>query len=305
MEDTNKKIFFQKVAIIGLGLLGSSIAKGIKKKRIANEIIGYAKTSETRKIAKELGYIDRVESSAKSAVLDADFVILCAPVGSNSDIIKTIKRNLKRGSIITDVGSVKGSVIDDIDKHLPKEVIFIPAHPIAGTEFSGPESGFAELFENKCCLLTPYQEINKIELNKVICFWEALGMFVEIMTPEQHDLILAIISHIPHLVAYNIVNTASELEKDTKTEITKFAGGGFLDYTRIASSDPVMWRDIFLNNREAVIEMLDKYIDGLTDLRKDISSKRGDKLEKLFKDTREKRNSILRSIENMHSKHKV
>ncbi len=301
MNMKSENIIFDTVAIIGIGLIGSSIAKGIQKNKIARKVYGYAKTASTRAKARELGYMDKIFDTLVEAVNDADLIILCTPVGSNADIMRNIHGHLKKGSIITDVGSVKKAVIDQIHKYVPDGVSFIPGHPIAGTEFSGPESGFAELFYKKCCLLTPYTKTDKAHLDKVISFWEELGMFVDTMSPETHDLILATISHLPHLVAYNLVDTASNLENKKNHEVTKYAAGGFLDYTRVASSDPIMWRDIFLNNKDAVIEILDSFIDGLADLKDSIKTDNGNKLERLFKETRNKRNKILDSIKKLES----
>ena len=301
MDMKSENIIFDTVAIIGIGLIGSSIARGIKKNRIARRVFGYAKTAATREKAGELGYMDKIFDTSAGAVNDADLIVLCAPVGSNADIMKEIKGHLKRGSIITDVGSVKKAVIDQIDEHLPDGVSFIPGHPIAGTEFSGPESGFAELFNKKCCLLTPYTKTDKVQLNKVISFWEELGMFVDTMSPEMHDLVLATISHLPHLVAFNLVDTAAKLENNKNQEITKYAAGGFLDYTRVASSDPIMWRDVFLNNKEAVIEILDSFIEGLAELKDNIKTENGNQLESIFTDSRNKRDKILDSIKKLES----
>ena len=278
MNMKSENIIFDTVAIIGIGLIGSSIACGIQKNKIARNVFGYAKTASTRAKARELGYMDKIFDTSVEAVNDADLIILCAPVGSNADIMRDIQGHLKRGSIITDVGSVKKAVIDQIDKYVPDGVSFIPGHPIAGTEFSGPESGFAELFHKKCCVLTPYTETDKVHLDQMISFWEELGMFVDTMSPEMHDLVLATISHLPHLVAFNLVDTASRLENKKNYEVTKYAAGGFLDYTRVASSDPIMWRDIFLNNKEAVIEILDNFIGGLAELKENIKTLEGDRI---------------------------
>ena len=301
MDTKSENIIFDTVAIIGIGLIGSSIARGIQKNKIARRVFGYAKTIATRKKAEELGYMDKIFDTSAGAVHNADLIILCVPVGSNADIMREIKEHLKMGAIITDVGSVKKAVIDQIDMYLPDGVCFIPGHPIAGTEFSGPESGFAELFNKKCCLLTPYTKTDKGQLNKLISFWEELGMFVDTMSPEMHDLVLATISHLPHLVAFNLVDTASKLENRENQEFTKYSAGGFLDYTRVASSDPIMWRDIFINNKKAVIEILDSFIDGLTDLKENIQTDNANKLESIFTETRKKRNKILDSIKKIES----
>jgi cyclohexadieny/prephenate dehydrogenase len=288
-----EKNLFGTVAIIGIGLIGSSIARGIKKYNIANKVVGYAKTLKTRKKAMDLGYMDQVFDSASDAIQNANLVILCVPVGANRDIMIEISDNLSEGTILTDVGSVKAEVIKQLHDIVPDTVSFVPAHPIAGTEFSGPESGFAELFDNKWCVLTPYEKSRKQDIEKVKNFWERLGMNVDEMSPEYHDLVLAITSHIPHLIAYNIVGTATNLAEITRKEVTKYAAGGFRDFTRIASSDPIMWRDIFLNNQEAVLEMLDKFSDDLSSLREAIKKKDGQELQKYFTKTRDIRKKIL------------
>ena len=292
MNNAEKKLF-GTVAIIGIGLIGSSIARGIKKYNIANKVVGYAKTLKTRKKAMDLGYMDQVFDSASDAIQNANLVILCVPVGANRDIMIEISDNLSEGTILTDVGSVKAEVIKQLHDIVPDRVSFVPAHPIAGTEFSGPESGFAELFDNKWCVLTPYEKCRKQDVEKVKNFWERLGMNVDEMSPEYHDLVLAITSHIPHLIAYNIVGTATNLAEITRREVTKYAAGGFRDFTRIASSDPIMWRDIFLNNQEAVLEMLDKFSDDLSSLREAIKKKDGKELQKYFTKTRDIRKKIL------------
>lgn len=291
--DNKEKNLFHTVSIIGIGLIGSSIARGIKKHNIANKVVGYAKTLKTREKAMDLGYMDQVFDSANDAIKDADLVILCVPVGANRDIMLEISDNLSEGTILTDVGSVKAEVIKQLKDIIPDKVSFIPAHPIAGTEFSGPESGFAELFDHKWCVLTPYEKSKKQDIKKVKNFWERLGMNVDEMSPEYHDLVLAITSHIPHLIAYNIVGTATNLAEITRKEVTKYAAGGFRDFTRIASSDPIMWRDIFLNNQEAVLEMLDKFSDDLSSLREAIKKKDGKELQKYFTKTRDIRKRIL------------
>ncbi len=291
--DNQEKNLFDTVSIIGIGLIGSSIARGIKKHNIANKVVGYAKTLETREKAMDLGYMDQVFDSANDAIKDADLVILCVPVGANRDIMIEISDNLSEGTILTDVGSVKAEVIKQLNDIIPDRVSFIPAHPIAGTEFSGPEAGFAELFDHKWCVLTPYEKSKKQDIKKVKNFWERLGMNVDEMSPEYHDLVLAITSHIPHLIAYNIVGTATNLAEITRKEVTKYAAGGFRDFTRIASSDPIMWRDIFLNNQEAVLEMLDKFSDDLSSLREAIKKKDGKELQKYFTKTRDIRKKIL------------
>ena len=294
MRDSNsKKHSFNTVALIGIGLIGSSISHAIRRQDQATRITGHARTARTREAALSLGLVDEAFETPGGAVEDADLVILCVPVGACGAVAREIGPHLKTGAVVTDVGSAKGSVVRDVAPHLPKNVSFVPGHPIAGTENSGPEAGFAELFENRWCILTPTEASPPDAVERLAEFWQSLGAHVETMKPDHHDLVLAITSHLPHLIAFNIVNSARHLEQVTDTEVIKFSAGGFRDFTRIAASDPVMWRDVFLNNKEAVLEMLGRFIEDLTVLQRAIRFGDGEKLQRLFADARGVRKSIV------------
>jgi len=284
---------FDTVALIGIGLIGSSISHAARRGRLAGRITGHARTADTRQAALRLGLVDEVYDTAGAAVKDADLVVLCVPVGACGAVAGEIAPHLKAGAIVTDVGSVKGSVVRDVARHLPPTVSFVPGHPIAGTENSGPEAGFAELFDNRWCILTPTETSSAADIERLTAFWRGLGSDVEVMTPEHHDLVLAITSHLPHLIAFNIVNSARHLEQVTDTEVIKFSAGGFRDFTRIAASDPVMWRDVFLNNKDAVLEMLGRFTEDLTELQRAIRFGDGDKLQRLFTEARGVRKTII------------
>jgi cyclohexadieny/prephenate dehydrogenase len=284
---------FERVALIGIGLIGSSLARAIRKKKLAREITGYARSEATRSKAMELGLVDRVFSSAAKAVEGADLIILCSPVGTYGPLAREIAPHLKPGAILTDVGSVKGAVVRDVQAHVPPGVHFIPGHPIAGTEQSGPESGFAELFINRWCILTPLPDSDPQAVERLAAFWRACGSNVETMTPEHHDLVLAITSHLPHLIAYNIVSTAADLEEVTSSEVIKYSAGGFRDFTRIAASDPTMWRDVFLNNKDAVLEMLGRFSEDLSALQRAIRWGDGETLFNIFTRSRQIRRGII------------
>jgi len=284
---------FGTVALIGIGLIGSSLSHAMRRGGLARRITGHARTTATRATALKLGLVDDVFESPGDAVRDADLVILCVPVGAYAAVVREIAGDLKAGAILTDVGSVKGSVVRDVAPHLPAGIHFVPGHPIAGTENSGPESGFAELFDNRWCILTPTKASAPDAVERLAQFWRGLGSDVETMTPEHHDMVLAITSHLPHLIAFNIVNSARHLEEVTDREVIKFSAGGFRDFTRIAASDPVMWRDVFLNNKEAVLEMLGRFSEDLTDLQRAIRFGDGDKLQHLFTEARGVRKSII------------
>jgi cyclohexadieny/prephenate dehydrogenase len=284
---------FATVALIGIGLIGSSISHAIRRRGLATRITGHARTAETRETALRLGLVDEAFATAGEAVTDADLVILCVPVGACGTVAREIGPHLKAGAVITDVGSVKASVVRDVAPHLPDTVSFVPGHPIAGTENSGPEAGFAELFDDRWCILTPTEESPPEAVERLAQFWRDLGSEVETMSPDHHDLVLAITSHLPHLIAFNIVNSARHLERVTDTEVIKFSAGGFRDFTRIAASDPVMWRDVFLNNKEAVLEMLGRFSEDLTDLQRAIRFGDGEKLQRLFTEARGVRKSII------------
>jgi cyclohexadieny/prephenate dehydrogenase len=270
---------FDRVALIGFGLIGGSIARAARAQGLAKEIVTTARSAKSRARVAELGIVDRVVETNVEAVKDADLVILCIPVGACGPVAAEIAPHLKPGAIISDVGSVKASVVKDMAPHLPVGVHFVPAHPVAGTENSGPDSGFAELFINRWCILTPPEGTDEKATDRLRAFWAGLGAKVEIMTPEHHDLVLAITSHLPHLIAYTIVGTADELAQVTSSEVIKFSAGGFRDFTRIAASDPTMWRDVFLANKDAVLEMLGTFNEDLSKLTRAI--RRGD-AEALF-----------------------
>jgi cyclohexadieny/prephenate dehydrogenase len=287
------KPLFDTIAIIGLGLIGSSIARAARAQGAVREIVASSRSPQTRKRVVELGLADRVVATSAEAVEGADLVIVCVPVGACGAVAKEIGPHLKPGAIVSDVGSVKGSVVRDMGPSLPDNVHFVPAHPVAGTEHSGPDAGFAELFENRWCILTPPEGTDAAAVDKFAAFWRRLGAKVETMTPEHHDIVLAITSHIPHLIAYNIVGTAADVEEVTQSEVIKFSAGGFRDFTRIAASDPVMWRDVFLNNKEAVLEMLGRFSEDLAALQRMIRWDDGDALQELFTRTRAIRRSII------------
>ena len=288
-----KKRLFRQISIIGLGLIGSSLALSIKKNKLAGRTIGYAKSLNTRKKAKKLKLVDTVSDSLSECVKDSDLVLICTPLSTYSKIIKSIRSTVKKGTIISDVGSAKGKSIKLIESLLDQRIEFIPAHPIAGTEKSGPESGFAELFVNRWCIITPISGNNKKNINKIKSLWKSLGSRIEIMSPERHDKVMAITSHLPHLIAYNIVSTAADLESVTKSDIIKYSASGFRDFTRIASSDPTMWRDIFLNNKEAILEMIGRFSEDLSALQKAVRWEDGDTLFKLFSRTKKIREKII------------
>lgn len=281
------------ITLIGMGLIGSSIGHALKRGDLAAHIIGYARSAETRQKALNIGFVDSIADSLKGAVADADIVFLNVPVGMIAEIVRDMAPSLKPGAIVTDVGSVKKSVMDAVHEHLTENTTFVPAHPIAGTELSGPEAGFAELFDNRWCILTPDSETDKQAVQTISDLWRAMGSDVEIMDADHHDLVLAITSHVPHLIAFNIVGTAADLEAVTQSEVIKYSAGGFRDFTRIAASDPVMWRDVFMNNGEAVLEMLARFSEDLTSLQRAIRWKDGEALEKLFSRTRDIRRSII------------
>ncbi len=284
---------FQRLALIGIGLLGSSIALGARRNGLANEIVCSARTEESCAKALELGLVDRATTDSADACRDADLVILCSPVGTYAKLADTIRPALMPGAILTDVGSVKQAVFRDVGPLVPDGVHFIPGHPVAGTEQSGPEAGFAELFDGRWCILTPPPGCDPAALQRLAGFWRGLGSHVEQMDANHHDLVLAITSHVPHLIAYNIVGTADDLETVTENEVIKYSAGGFRDFTRIAASDPTMWRDVFINNREAVLEMLGRFNEDLIALQRAIRWGDGDTLFDLFTRTRAIRRAII------------
>lgn len=284
---------FGRVALIGIGLIGSSMALAMRRHGLAREIVCAARSEATRATALRLGLVDAAFATAAEAAKGADLIVLATPIGVFGRIAEEIGPVVEAGAIVTDVGSVKAMVLREVGPHLPLNVHLVPGHPVAGTEHSGPEAGFAELFENRWCILTPPEDGDAAALDKVSRLWAAMGAKVEIMTAQHHDLVLAITSHVPHLIAYNIVGTASDLETVTQSEVIKYSAGGFRDFTRIAASDPTMWRDIFLNNREAVLEMLGRFVEDLTALQRAIRWGEGDTLFDLFTRTRAIRRSIV------------
>ena len=286
-------VHFRKLALIGIGLIGSSIALAARRQGLVEVISIATRKQETLDQARDLELGDIYTLDAAEAVRGADLVILCAPVGAYEEIAKAIAPALSPGAIVSDVGSVKAHVVKVVAPHLPDTVSFIPGHPIAGTEHSGPAAGFAELFAGRWCILTPQPGAPTADAEKLTAFWEGMGSNVEIMEAAHHDMVLAITSHIPHLIAYNIVGTADDLESVTKSEVIKFSAGGFRDFTRIAASDPVMWRDVFLTNRDAVLEMLGRFLGDLSVLQKAVETGDGPALESIFTRTRAIRRSII------------
>jgi cyclohexadieny/prephenate dehydrogenase len=284
---------FERIALIGIGLIGSSIAHATRRGGLARHIAVHAKSAASRDAAVRLGLADSVHETAAAAVEGVDLVVLCTPLGAYGPIAREIGARLADGAIVTDVGSVKSAVIRDVAPHLKAGVHFVPGHPVAGTEQSGPEAGFAELFENRWIILTPEPGTDAGATARVTDWWAAMGAKVEIMDARHHDLVLAITSHVPHLIAYNIVGTASDLETVTRSEVIKYSAGGFRDFTRIAASDPTMWRDVFLNNREAVIEMLGRFTEDLIALQRAIRWGEGQTLFDLFTRTRAIRRGII------------
>ena len=281
------------VAIVGLGLIGSSVARGLKARRLARRVIGYDSSTQVHARAKELGFCDHVANTPAEAVKDAELVLIAVPVGATADAVKSVAPHLRESAILTEVGSVKAAVIRQVLAVLPQGAAFVPGHPIAGTEHSGPDAGFAELFDGRWTILTPSERSSEAAVEKVAALWRGLGSAVETMTPEHHDIVLAITSHIPHLIAFNIVGTAADVEEVTQSEVIKFSAGGFRDFTRIAASDPVMWRDVFLNNKEAVLEMLGRFSEDLAALQRMIRWDDGTALLELFTRTRAIRRGII------------
>jgi len=284
---------FEKVCIVGLGLIGGSIGLAIKRSNISNQITGYARSNSTLERAIELGLVDSVKDNLKDAVNNSDLVILATPLSTFRELVEEMNPYLKKGCIITDTGSAKLTVIEDLKDILPNGVEFVPGHPIAGTEESGPDAGFAELFDNRWCILTPTEDNSSNAVDLVKGFWESIGSKVEIMDPMHHDKVLAITSHIPHLIAFNIVGTANNLANVTEKEVVKYSAGGFRDFTRIAASDPKMWSDIFTYNSDAVLEMLDLFSNDLAKLKAAVIKKDSDLLFSNFEKTREVRKNII------------
>ena len=285
---------FKKVCIIGCGLIGSSIARGIKKNKLSRIVVSSNRSNKTNKKVIKLNIVDQASTDAKEQVKDSDLVIIATPLSSYKNVILKIKNSLKNGAIITDVGSVKKNVINIIEKNIPQNVSWISSHPIAGTEESGPESGFYELFKNKWCILTPSKKSKTKHLKLLKKFWKKLGSKVDIMDAKQHDYILSITSHIPHLIAYNIVNTTLKINKK-KGNIVKYSAGGLRDFTRIAASNPIMWRDIFIQNKQNTSKMINEFIKNLKDLKKAIKNQNEKKLETIFTKTKKIRKEIVKA----------
>ncbi|MEP0519025.1 MAG: prephenate/arogenate dehydrogenase family protein [Hyphomicrobiales bacterium] len=293
MAHTETKPVFEKLTLIGIGLIGSSLARVARKNNLASHISISSRSESTLVRAEELALGDSYYQDAADAVVDADCVIACVPVGASETIARNIGSSLKSGAIVSDVGSVKRAVIDQMQPHLPTNIHFIPAHPVAGTEKSGPDAGFDSLFENRWCILTPLENTNVDALNKLSTFWQGCGSNMEQMEPDHHDLVLAITSHLPHLIAYNIVGTANDLETVTSSEVLKYSAGGFRDFTRLAASDPTMWRDVCLYNKDALLEMLSRFSEDLSALQRAIRWGKGDQLFDLFTHTRGIRRAII------------
>ena len=284
---------FRRVALVGIGLIGSSLARAIRERALADEIVVSSRSAETLAEAERLGLGDRYERDAGAAVEGADLVVVSVPVGASGAVAEAIGPSLAPGAILSDVGSTKASVIEQMRAHVPEGVHFVPGHPIAGTERSGPEAGFSTLFEGRWCILTPLDGTDAEAVARLRLFWEALGSNVEEMDPHHHDRVLAIVSHLPHIIAYNIVGTADDLETVTEGEVIKYSASGFRDFTRLAASDPTMWRDVCLHNSSAILEMLSRFSEDLASLQRAIRWGDGDALHAMFSRTRAVRRSIV------------
>ena len=286
---------FKKICIIGCGLIGSSLARAIKKNKLSKKIVSSNRSSIVNKKVVELKIVDDSSSDTAKMVKDSDLIVIATPLSSYKSVILKIKNSLKNGSILTDVGSVKSRVISLIEKNIPNDISWIPSHPIAGTEDSGPESGFAQLFKDRWCIITPSDQAKSNDIKLLKKFWKKIGSKVDVMNAKQHDYILSITSHIPHLMAYNIVNTTLNIKKKKEQEVIKYSAGGLRDFTRIAASNPIMWRDIFIENRENISKMIDEFIANLQDLKKAIKNKDQKKLEKVFTKTKKIRKEIVKA----------
>ncbi len=284
---------YDRVALIGLGLIAGSMSLAIRRAGLAAEVTGYARSAETRATAREIGLCDRICDTAAEAVADADLVVLCVPIGAMGPVAEEIAPHLKPGTTVSDVGSVKKAVVESVAPHLPQGVHFIPAHPLAGTEHSGPRAGFAELFDNRFCLLVPDADTDTDALERLRALWRGMGATVEDMDAEHHDLVLAVTSHAPHLIAYTMVGVADDLRRVTDSEVIRYSAAGFRDFTRIAASDPTMWRDVFLNNKEATLEILGRFTEELFALQRAIRTGDGDLLFDYFTRTRAIRRGII------------
>ena len=284
---------FKKICIIGCGLIGSSLARAIKKNNLSEKIVSSNRSESINKKVIELNIVQDASSDTKKMATNSDLIIIATPLSSYEDVILKIKDTLKSGTILTDVGSVKENIMSLVEKNLPKNVSWIPSHPIAGTEESGPEAGFSDLFKNRWCILTPSKNAQNKDINLLKIFWEKLGSKVDVMKAKQHDYILSITSHIPHLIAYNVVNTSLNIQDEKKSNIVKYSAGGLRDFTRIAASNPIMWRDVFIQNKKNTTEMIDKFIESLEDLKQAIKNEDGKKLEKIFTKTKKIRKDII------------
>jgi cyclohexadieny/prephenate dehydrogenase len=284
---------FKKVCIIGCGLIGSSLARAIKKNNLAEKIVSSNRSDAVNKKVIELKIVDDSSSDTKKMADDSDLVVIATPLSSYENVISKIKNSLKNGVILTDVGSVKENIINLVEKSIPENISWIPSHPIAGTEESGPETGFSELFHNRWCILTPSKTAKEKDINLLKTFWEKVGSKVDIMKAKQHDYILSITSHMPHLIAYNIVNTSLNIQNEKESDIVKYSAGGLRDFTRIAASNPIMWRDVFIQNKKNTSKMIDKFIENLEELKKAIESEDGKKLEQIFTKTKKIRKDIV------------
>ena len=286
---------FKKVCIIGCGLIGSSLARAIKKNNLAEKIVSSNRSDAANKKVIELKIVDDSSSDPKKMVDGSDLVVIATPLSSYEDVISKIKDSLKNRVILTDVGSVKENILNLVEKNIPENISWIPSHPIAGTEESGPEAGFSALFQNRWCILTPSKKAKEKDINLLQTFWEKVGSKVDIMEAKQHDYILSITSHIPHLIAYNIVNTSLNIQDEKESTIVKYSAGGLRDFTRIAASNPIMWRDVFIQNKKNTSKMIDKFIENLEDLKKAIESEDGKKLEQIFTKTKKIRKDIIKA----------
>jgi cyclohexadieny/prephenate dehydrogenase len=286
-------VIYDRVALIGLGLIASSMFWAMKRGGLVGEVTGYARSAATRDTARRIGLCDRVCDTAAEAVAGADLVVLCVPVGAMGEVAAEIAPHLKPGATVSDVGSVKASVIQAVGPHLPDNVHFIPAHPLAGTEHSGPESGFATLFDNRWCLLVPVEGTDPQALDRLSRLWQGMGANVDTMEADHHDLVLAVTSHAPHLIAYTMVGVADDLRRVTDSEVIKYSAAGFRDFTRIAASDPTMWRDVFLTNKDATLEILGRFTEELFALQRAIRTGDGDHLHAYFTRTRAIRRGII------------
>ena len=284
---------YQRVAFIGLGLIASSMAHAIRRSGLAATTTGTARSADTRAVAREIGLVDQVFDTAAEAVKDADLVVLCVPMGAMGPVAEEIAPHLEPGATLTDVGSVKQAVIDAVAPYLPEHVHFIPGHPLAGTEHSGPRAGFAELFDNRWCILTPPDGCDAQALARLSRFWRGMGANLDVMDAPHHDLVLAVTSHTPHLIAYTMVGVADDLRRVTDSEVIKYSAAGFRDFTRIAASDPTMWRDVFLTNKEATLEILGRFTEELFVLQRAIRQGDGDLLHAYFTRTRAIRRGII------------